>query len=110
MRRRKTSVNVVNPDEKTLNKAVFFNRDGTFNCDEGFDYIYRQEDVHFHAGVVEVLQKLQESGYRLFMVTNRVGIAKRICTHDLDKEVNDRIYAEFGQNAICITGLYHCPH
>ena len=56
MRRRKTSVNVVNPDEKPLNKAVFFNRDGTLNCDEGFDYIYRQEDVHFNPGVVEGLK------------------------------------------------------
>lgn len=110
MQRRKTTVNVVKPDEKPLNKAVFFNRDGTLNCDEGFDYIYRQEDVHFNPGVVEGLKKLQDAGYLLFIVTNQGGIAKGIYTHEQVKEVHDYMCAEFAKNGICITRIYYCPH
>lgn len=97
MRRRKTSVNVVNPDEKPLNKAVFFNRDGTLNCDEGFDYIYRQEDVHFNPGVVEGLKncrmlvifslslQIREESPKAFIPMNKLKKYTIICVPNLLK-------------------------
>ena len=34
-------------------KAVFFDRDGTINSDEGHYYIYKPEDFVFNPGVIE---------------------------------------------------------
>lgn len=108
--RKKTKVKVTKPAEKPLNKAIFFNRDGTLNCDEGHDYIYRKEDVRFNTGVVEGLKRLQEAGYLLFIVTNQGGIAKGIYTHEQVKEVHDYMREKFAENGITITEIYYCPH
>lgn len=98
------------PVDKPLNKAVFFNRDGTLNCDEGYDYIYRKEDVHFNPGVVEGLKKLQNAGYLLFIITNQGGIAKGIYTHEQVKEVHEYMCSELAKNGIVISKIYYCPH
>ncbi len=37
----------------SLTKAVFFDRDGTINSDEGHYYIYKPEDFIFNPGVIK---------------------------------------------------------
>lgn len=93
-----------------LNKAVFLDRDGTLNCDEGHYYIYKPEDVTFNPGVIEGLKKLREAGYLLFIVTNQGGIAKGIYTHEDVKKVHDHMCAEFARHGITIDKIYYCPH
>ena len=62
-----------------LHKAVFFDRDGTINSDEGHYYIYKPEDFVFNPGVVEGMKRLQDAGYLLFVITNQGGVAKGAC-------------------------------
>ena len=69
-----------------LHKAVFFDRDGTINSDEGHYYIYKPEDFVFNPGVVEGMKRLQDAGYLLFVITNQGGVAKGIYTcEDVDR-------------------------
>ena len=49
----------------TFHKAIFFDRDGTINSDEGHYYIYRSEDFIFNPGVIKGMKCLQEVGYLL---------------------------------------------
>ena len=63
-----------------LKKAVFLDRDGTSNSDEGHYYIYNPEDFVFNPGVIEGLKRLQKAGYLLIVITNQGGIAKAIYT------------------------------
>ena len=72
-------------------KAVFFDRDGTINSDEGHYYIYKPEDFVFNPGVIEGMKKLKEAGYLLFVITNQGGIAKGIYTHEDVKKVHARM-------------------
>ena len=46
MKRTTTSIST-----QPLNKAVFLDRDGTINSDEGHYYIYKPEDFVFNPGV-----------------------------------------------------------
>ncbi len=93
-----------------LNKAVFLDRDGTLNCDEGHYYIYKPEDVVFNPGVMEGLKRLKEAGYLLFIVTNQGGIAKGIYTHEDVRKVHDYMCSEFAKHGISIDKIYYCPH
>ena len=58
MKRTTTSIST-----QPLNKAVFLDRDGTINSDEGHYYIYKPEDFVFNPGVIEGLKRLQKAGY-----------------------------------------------
>ena len=93
-----------------LHKAVFLDRDGTLNSDEGHDYVYKPEDVVFNPGVMEGLKRLKEAGFLLFIVTNQGGIAKGIYTHEDVKKVHDYMCAEFAAYGISIDKIYYCPH
>lgn len=97
-------------EETVWRKAVFLDRDGTINCDEGHYYIYRKEDVVFNPGVIEGLKRLQDAGYMLFIVTNQGGIAKGIYTHEDVKAVHEYMCSEFASHGIRIDKIYYCPH
>ena len=69
MKRTTTSIST-----QPLNKAVFLDRDGTINSDEGHYYIYKPEDFVFNPGVIEGLKRLQKAGYLLIVIT-KIGRA-----------------------------------
>lgn len=93
-----------------LHKAVFFDRDGTINSDEGHYYIYKPEDFVFNPGVVEGMKHLQDAGYLLFVITNQGGVAKGIYTcEDVDR-VHAYMCSELAKQGIQLTKIYYCPH
>ena len=59
-----------------MNKAIFLDRDGTINSDEGHYYIYKVEDFVFNPGVIDGIRRLNEAGYLIIIVTNQGGVAK----------------------------------
>lgn len=101
---------MTNTNSLSLHKAIFLDRDGTLNSDEGHYYIYRPEDVVFNPGVLEGLKRLKEAGYLLFIVTNQGGIAKGIYTHEDVRKVHDYMCSEFAKYGISIDKIYYCPH
>ena len=94
----------------SLNKAVFFDRDGTINSDEGHYYIYKPEDFVFNPGVIEGMKRLQTAGYLLFVITNQGGIAKGIYTREDVAKVHARMCKELTAEGVSITKIYYCPH
>lgn len=59
-----------------MNKAIFLDRDGTINSDEGHYYIYKVEDFVFNPGVIDGIRRLNEAGYLIIVVTNQGGSLK----------------------------------
>lgn len=59
-----------------MKKAIFLDRDGTINSDEGHYYIYKIEDFVFNPGVIDGIRRLNEAGYLIIVVTNQGGVAK----------------------------------
>lgn len=109
----------VNPDmkkkfrhtqEQPLRKAVFFDRDGTINSDEGHYYIYKPEDFIFNPGVIEGMLQLQEAGYLLFVITNQGGVAKGIYTQQDVEAVHRKMCNDLAAQGVTITKIYYCPH
>lgn len=92
------------------NKAVFFDRDGTINSDEGHYYIYRKEDFVFNPGVLEGMKRLADAGYMLIVVTNQGGVAKGLYTEADVEIVNGYMSNMLLEHGIEISRTYYCPH
>ncbi|MDD4990161.1 MAG: D-glycero-beta-D-manno-heptose 1,7-bisphosphate 7-phosphatase [Candidatus Pacebacteria bacterium] len=90
-------------------KAVFLDRDGTININNP-EYVHRIEDFKFVEGSVEALQKLSQTDYKIFVITNQSGIARGYYTEE-DFEKLNNWFLEFCQkNNIRIDKVYHCSH
>ena len=91
-----------------VEKAVFFDRDGTINVD--MHYLHRPEDLRFIDGMPQFIKKWNDWGYRVIVATNQAGIARGIYTEDdmraLHRYMNEQL-KEYGAH---IDAFYFCPH
>lgn len=101
-------VNRIRPSQQTLRKAAFLDRDGVINKDSG--YVHRWEDFHFLPGAIEGMQKLQEAGYALVIVTNQSGLARGFYTENQYQELNKSLCKHLSSFGVKLDGIYHCPH
>lgn len=92
-----------------MNKAAFFDRDGTINVDTG--YLFDPDKLRFVPGSPELIRRCNEAGYIVIVVTNQSGIARGMYTeqqmHQLHNVMNRRLQAEYGAH---IDAFYFCPH
>lgn len=92
-----------------MNKAAFFDRDGTINIDTG--YLYEPEKLKFIPGVPELIRKYNDEGYLVIVITNQSGIARGMFTVEqmerFNEYMNQRLQNEYGAH---IDAFYYCPH
>lgn len=92
-----------------MNKAAFFDRDGTINVDTG--YLYEPEKLEFIPGVPELIRKYNKEGYLVIVITNQSGIARGIFNVEqmerFNAHMNRRLQDEYGAH---IDDFYYCPH
>jgi D-glycero-D-manno-heptose 1,7-bisphosphate phosphatase len=69
-------------------RAVFLDRDGTI-MEEGCDYVGKVESVVLIPSAATALKRLQDAGYKLFVVTNQSGVGRGYFTRE-DCRVNPR--------------------
>lgn len=89
-------------------KVVFLDRDGTINVDDG--YTYKIADWHFTPQAPEALKMLQESGYRLTVITNQSGIARGLYTQDEMEKLHEYMKQQLAAAGVTITAIAFCPH
>ena len=58
-----------------LVKALFLDRDSVINVEK--EYLYKIEDFEFIDGIFELCIYFQSLGYKIFVVTNQSGIARK---------------------------------
>jgi len=91
-----------------LTKAIFLDRDGVINVEK--DYLYKIEDFEFVNGTFKTLQKLQDSGFKLFIITNQSGIGRGYYSLDDFNKLTSWMLNEFKKNSINISQVELCPH
>lgn len=87
--------------------AIFLDRDGTLNVDTG--YTHRPADLQLIDGVIPGLQKLQQLGYPLFILTNQSGVARGYFSEAQLQEFHAALVERLLQDGIQIAGIYYCP-
>jgi D-glycero-D-manno-heptose 1,7-bisphosphate phosphatase len=90
-----------------VNKAVFFDRDGTLI--RSVHYLNKPDQVEIVDGVVEVLRMLEREGYLRIVVTNQAAIGKGLLTELGLKEIHRHIGALLEKQGTTIDAWYHCP-
>ena len=93
-----------------MNRAVFFDRDGVINNEEGLYYIFKTEDFRFNPGIISVMKTLRRRGYLLIIVTNQGGIAKGFYTWEDVNAVHTMMNNELAEEGIVLDEIYVCPH
>lgn len=92
-----------------LNKAAFFDRDGTINVNYG--HVYKIEDLTFIPGVPEIIRGYNRENIPVIVITNQAGIAKHLYTEDdmhrFNSYMNRELQRLYGAH---IDAFYFCPH
>lgn len=97
-------------------EAVFFDRDGVLNelvfnpATEEHEPPHRLEDVKLFPYVIECLQKLQDRGYDLFLVSNQPDYAKGKTTLEALKKVHKRFDQLLTSQGVYFQEYYYCYH
>lgn len=89
-------------------KALFLDRDGVINKE--INYLHRIEDFIFNKGIFELCHSFEQKGYKIFIITNQAGIARKFYSEDDYWILTKWMVAEFLKKDIQITKVYHCPH
>jgi D-glycero-D-manno-heptose 1,7-bisphosphate phosphatase len=93
--------------EQARRKAVFLDRDGTLI--EERDYLHRPEDVVIFPGAAGALRRLQEAGFRLFIVSNQSGVGRGYFTLAEVEAVHRHLVREFGRHEVRFDHIYIAP-
>lgn len=92
-------------------KVVFLDRDGVINKKPPqADYVKSWEEFEFLPGVIEAIRILHSKGYKIFIITNQPGIArKKLSKKDL-ADIHKKMRMELKKYGAKIDKIYYCPH
>jgi D-glycero-D-manno-heptose 1,7-bisphosphate phosphatase len=90
-----------------MQAAVFLDRDGTLIVDK--DYLSSPEDVVIFPGVGVALKKLQDYGFKLFIVSNQSGVGRGYFTMDAVEKVNARLCEDLAREGVRFEKIYIAP-
>jgi D-glycero-D-manno-heptose 1,7-bisphosphate phosphatase len=90
-----------------MNQAVFLDRDGTLI--EERNYLSRPEQVAIFPGAPAALRRLQQMGFKLFIVSNQSGIGRGYFTTADLEGVHAHLEAEFAREGVRFAKIYTAP-
>jgi len=93
---------------RTLQRAVFLDRDGTLIKER--DFISSTRQVKFIKGITTPLKQLRQAGYKLVIITNQSGVARGIFSETTLRRINQYIRDKLRKDGIIISRIYYCPH
>jgi D-glycero-D-manno-heptose 1,7-bisphosphate phosphatase len=90
-----------------MNRAIFLDRDGTLI--EEKEYLHRPEEVALFPGAGSALRRLQEAGFKLFIVSNQSGVGRGSFTLADVERVNARLAEELARDEVRLEKIYIAP-
>ncbi len=88
--------------------AVFFDRDGTLNRDDG--YTHKPEALHWLPGAVEAIRRCNDAGRLVVVVTNQAGIARGLYPVDAMHRFHAQMQADLRAAGAHVDAFYFSPY
>ncbi len=89
-------------------KAIFLDRDGVINEDNG--YTYKIDDFKLLKGVIQGLKAFKKLDYEIIIVTNQAGIARGLFSVDDFRKFMKHLIKTLNENKIQVLDYFFCPH
>jgi histidinol-phosphate phosphatase family protein len=93
---------------RTLQRAVFFDRDGTLIPDR--DCLRTADELELLPDVGEAIHELNHQGWRAVVVTNQPVIAKGWCSEAELQRMHNKLETLLGKKHAFLDRIYFCPH
>ena len=90
-----------------MNQAIFLDRDGTLIEDR--DYLSDPEQIAILPGAGEALKRLQDAGFKLFIVSNQSGVGRGYFTLSDVERVNHRLVELLARLGVRFEKIYIAP-
>ena len=90
-----------------MNRAVFLDRDGTIIAEK--NYLHEVEDVMILPGAIPALKRLQDAGFKLFIVSNQSGVGRGYFTLAAVDKIHRHILEEFAREDVRFEKIYVAP-
>lgn len=87
--------------------ALFLDRDGVLNHDSG--YTHQPSDLRWIDGAIETIQRANNMGVLVIVVTNQAGVAHGYYTMEDVDTFHDAMSRSLGQHGAHIDAFYACP-
>lgn len=89
--------------------AIFLDRDGVI-IENRADYIRDWSQVVVLPGVIHALSKLQNTNYKIVLVTNQSAVGRGLISLKTAEEINHRLARVIEENGGRLDAIYMCPH
>ena len=88
--------------------AVFLDRDGTLNVENG--WLNHPDQITLLPGAAEAVRAINQSGYLAVIVTNQPVVARGECTEHQLHRIHDKLEWLLGKAHAYVDAIYYCPH
>jgi D-glycero-D-manno-heptose 1,7-bisphosphate phosphatase len=92
------------------NKAIFLDRDGVINKKIIGDYVKYWEEFEFLCGVKEAIKLLNQTNFKVIIITNQAGIGRGVMTEEQLKMIHQKMLDELETYGAKVDAIYYCPH
>lgn len=96
------------PTDIPARPALFLDRDGVLNEDQGF--VHRWEDFRWIAGARETVAAFNRAGWLVIVVTNQSGVGRGYYTEEDMHALHTRMAEDLAQAGGHIDAFYFAPH
>ena len=94
-------------DSAPLRPALFLDRDGVLNEDQG--YVHRWEDFRWIAGAREAVAAFNRAGWLVIVVTNQSGVGRGYYSEAAVHALHARMQADLATTGAHIDAFYLAP-
>lgn len=89
-------------------RAIFLDRDGTLVYPS--HYPSRPEQLRLYEDIGPGLRALQDTGFRMVVITNQTGIARGYFTESQLERMHVHLAEQLARLGIRLDAIYHCSH
>ncbi|HFD11153.1 MAG TPA: D-glycero-beta-D-manno-heptose 1,7-bisphosphate 7-phosphatase [Crenotrichaceae bacterium] len=92
-----------------MTRYIILDRDGVINHDSD-SFIKSADEWQAIDGSLEAIALLNQHNYKVVVITNQSGIARRLFTLETLQAIHDKMQSEVDKAGGKITAIYYCPH